>query len=125
MGLTRFYDRVSGGDGPVSGAIQTISVGFDDVANSETVHRRVKFPAGMAFEITEINVYSGMTTCGAEIVQRYRRNRWFHEIRVDENDSHHFFFIFKFVSMVFIISIIRSDPIALKSAKPFLYISSA
>jgi len=62
MPVTRFYDRVSGVDGPVSGALQVISVGFDDVANSETVHRQVKFPAGMAFEITDIVVVSGTVT---------------------------------------------------------------
>ena len=60
--VTRFYDRVSGGDGPVSGALQAISVGFDDVANSETVHRQIKFPAGMGFEITDISVISGSVT---------------------------------------------------------------
>lgn len=36
-----------------------------------------------------------------------------------------FFFVSKFVSMVRMMSIIRSDPMASKSAKPFLYISSA
>ena len=35
------------------------------------------------------------------------------------------FLFFRFVSIVCMISIIRSDPMASKSAKPFLYISSA
>jgi hypothetical protein len=60
--VTRFYNRDTDQDGPVSGAIQVISVGFDDVANSETVHRQVKFPAGMGFEITDISVVSGSVT---------------------------------------------------------------
>lgn len=60
--LTRFYDRQSGQDGPVSGAIQVISVGFDDVANNETVHRVIDLPAGMGFEITDILVRSGTVT---------------------------------------------------------------
>lgn len=60
--VTRFYHRDADGDGPVSGSIQVISVGFDDVANNEIVHRQVKFPAGMGFEITDINVVSGTVT---------------------------------------------------------------
>ena len=60
--LTRFYDRISGQDGPVSGALQVISIGFDDVANSETVHRQISLPAGMSFEITDIEVVSGTVT---------------------------------------------------------------
>jgi len=62
MALTRFYDRQSGRDGPVSGALQIISVGFDDVANSETVYRNVKLPAGMTFQIVSISAYSGTVT---------------------------------------------------------------
>lgn len=60
--VTRFYNRQSNQDGPVSGALQVISVGFDDVANNETVHRRVNFPAGMGFEITDIYLWSGTVT---------------------------------------------------------------
>lgn len=60
--LTSYYDRESGQAGPVDGGIQVISVGFDDVANSETVHRQIKFPAGMGFEITDISVVSGSVT---------------------------------------------------------------
>lgn len=62
MSLTRFYDRVSGRDGPVSGALQVITVGFDDVAANETVHRRINFPAGMGFYVTGITVWSGTVT---------------------------------------------------------------
>jgi hypothetical protein len=77
--LTRFYDRISGQDGPVSGALQVISVGFDDVANSETVSRRIDLPAGMSFEITDVVVSAdavtddpaltiGSTAAGTEVV---------------------------------------------------------
>jgi hypothetical protein len=62
MALTRFKDARSGKDGPVSGALQCISVGFDDVANSETVSRRVEMPAGAAFEITDIKVSADSVT---------------------------------------------------------------
>lgn len=65
--LTRFYDRESNQDGPVSGAIQVISVGFDDVAASETVHRQVVFPAGMAFEITNVQIVSGTVTSDPQL----------------------------------------------------------
>jgi len=79
MGLTRFYSRESGRDGPVSGALQIISVGFDDVASNETVHRQIVMPDGMAFYIVDVEVYSGTvasdpaltmgtTAAGTEIV---------------------------------------------------------
>lgn len=67
MGLSRFYSRESGRDGPVSGALQVISVGFDDIANNETVHRQIKLPAGMAFYIVDIQVYSGTVTSDPSI----------------------------------------------------------
>lgn len=62
MTLTRFYDPVSGVDGPVSGALQIISVGFDDVANSEVASRQINLPAGMGFEITDIKVSADAVT---------------------------------------------------------------
>ena len=62
MALTRFKDARKGEDGPVSGAIQCISVGFDDVAANETVSRRVEMPAGAAFEITDIKVSADSVT---------------------------------------------------------------
>jgi len=79
MSLTRHYDPVNGVDGPVSGALQIISVGFDDVANNETVSRRVDLPAGVGFEITDIKVTAdsvtsdpsltiGSTDAGTEVV---------------------------------------------------------
>ncbi len=74
MALTRFAERVYTSnntltykDGPVSGAIQVISVGFDDVANSETVHRQVDLPAGMEFEITNVQIVSGTVTSDAQL----------------------------------------------------------
>ncbi len=61
MALTRFKGR-DGKDGPVAGAIQCISVGFDDVANSETVSRRIDLPAGATFDITDIEVSADAVT---------------------------------------------------------------
>lgn len=77
--LTRFYDRISGQDGPVSGALVVISVGFDDVANNETVSRRIDLPAGMSFEVTDVVVSAdaitdnpslsiGSTAAGTQVV---------------------------------------------------------
>ena len=51
--LTRFYDRISGQDGPVSGALVVIPVSIPSVTNTSTV-QQVNLPAGMAFEITDI-----------------------------------------------------------------------
>lgn len=50
--VTRFYDRISGQDGPVSGALQIIHMPFDSVTN-ETYVQEVNLPAGMGFEITD------------------------------------------------------------------------
>ena len=60
--VTRFYDRGSDADGPVSGAIQIIQIGMDDIANSETLVERVTMPAGMGFEITDIMFWADTIT---------------------------------------------------------------
>lgn len=57
--VTRFYDRGSGQDGPVSGALVVIPVHLVSGATSTTTHNRIKMPAGMGFEITDISVSSG------------------------------------------------------------------
>lgn len=61
MALTQFKGR-DGKAGPVAGALQCISVGFDDVANSETVSRRVELPAGAQFQVTDIVVSADSVT---------------------------------------------------------------
>ena len=79
MGLTRNYDSITDRDGPTSGALQVISIGFDDVANSETVSRQINLPPGCAFYITDIvsmcdavtsdpKITVGTSAAGAEIV---------------------------------------------------------
>ncbi len=65
--LTSYYDRESGQAGPVDGGIQVFSVGFDDVANSETVHRQISLPAGMSVEITDIVIVSGTVTSDPQL----------------------------------------------------------
>jgi len=61
--LTRFYDRISGQDGPVSGALQLIPVSFDTaMVTNVTQYRQFHFPAGMGFEITDIEIFCGTVT---------------------------------------------------------------
>ena len=67
MSLTQFYDRTSDRDGPVSGAVQLIPVVFDTALTSATHTRRVDFPAGMKFKVTDVVIYSG-TIVGTPIV---------------------------------------------------------
>lgn len=62
MRAVRTYNRVAGTDVPWSSAIQVISIGFDDVAASETAIRQIKFPTGMGFEITHMYVTASATT---------------------------------------------------------------
>lgn len=62
MALTRFYDRQTDRDGPVSGALQVLPVQFDDIANSETAIWKWTPPAGMSFEIVDIYVTASATT---------------------------------------------------------------
>lgn len=78
-GLTRFYDRISGKDGPVSGALQVIHVPVSIAATAGTLTQQVDLPAGMAFEITDaefsartvtgtIGLTIGDTAAGTEVV---------------------------------------------------------
>jgi len=53
MGLTRFHDRVSGVDGPISGALQSFYVPVPSVTNTSVVFA-INLPAGQAFEVTDI-----------------------------------------------------------------------
>lgn len=62
MSLTRFYDRQTDRDGPVSGALQILPVQFGVVANSETAVWQWVPPAGMSFEIVNIHVTANDTT---------------------------------------------------------------
>lgn len=62
MSLTRFYDRSSDKDGPVSGAIIVIPITFDDVAASETVEWSWTPPAGMQVTIVAANVHANAVT---------------------------------------------------------------
>lgn len=58
--LTRFYDREQNGDGPVSGAIQLIALPLQTaVATGTTRVQRFDLPAGMAFKVTDVNVFCG------------------------------------------------------------------
>lgn len=56
--VTRFYNRQSGQDGPVSGALQVIYIPIPSVTNS-TYNHIVQFPPGMGFEIIDVNVSAG------------------------------------------------------------------
>lgn len=56
MALTRFKDGRTGKDGPVSGALTVIPIGFDDVAASETVAYSWSPPTGMKYEVVDISV---------------------------------------------------------------------
>ena len=61
--LTRFYDRESGQDGPVSGALQMINLSLATAAATNTTYiRQVHFPPGVGFEITDIRVWAGTVT---------------------------------------------------------------
>jgi len=51
--LTRLYDRQSGQDGPLSGAIQSFHIPVPSVTNTSIVHA-INFPAGQGFEITDV-----------------------------------------------------------------------
>lgn len=57
--VTRFYNRQSGLDGPVSGALQVIYVPIPSVTNS-TYNHIVQLPPGMGFKITDVSI-----SCGA------------------------------------------------------------
>lgn len=64
--VTRFYNRDTDQDGPVSGALQVINLSLDTaLATDTTVVKVINLPAGMVFEITDINVFCGTTTAAS------------------------------------------------------------
>ncbi len=78
MALTRFYDRNTGRDGPVSGALQVIPVSYATVGTN-TYAWSWSPPAGMSFYIMDIyaacvavtsdpSISVGTTKAGTEIV---------------------------------------------------------
>lgn len=76
--VTRFYNRDTEQDGPVSGAIQLFHVDFPSVTNTSVV-KQVNLPAGMGFEVTDImftaaatgatpSIEVGTTSSGTQVV---------------------------------------------------------
>ena len=67
-GLTRFYDRVRGLDGPVSGALQCFNFVFDTApGNNDVLSKQVQLPTGMTFEITDVSSFMGAVTDDAKL----------------------------------------------------------
>jgi hypothetical protein len=62
MGITRFKDRVTGKDGPVSGAIIVIPVSFAAMLTNVSQYWSWSPPAGMKIELISIDVRSGAVT---------------------------------------------------------------
>lgn len=61
--VTRFYNRDSNQDGPVSGALQIITMGLHTaVLTNTTTIRQIHLPAGMGFEVTDIELFCGTVT---------------------------------------------------------------
>lgn len=58
MALTRFFDRISGKDGPVSGALFVVPLHVTLATNS-VFHQRVQLPAGARISVTDVTVHSG------------------------------------------------------------------
>jgi len=78
MALTRHYDRQSGKDGPVSGALFVAPINFTEGVTGTYAHS-VQLPAGMNLELVSVNVQAsgiantpsltvGTAKAGAEIV---------------------------------------------------------
>lgn len=68
MTLTRFYDRQSGRNGPVIGALQVITMNLDTaVVTNIATTREVHLPAGMAMKVTDVQVWCGTVTAAAAI----------------------------------------------------------
>lgn len=76
--VTRFFDRISGQDGPVSGSLQIFYVPIA-VTGAATQTAVVELPAGMGFEITDIkfsasaisatpDITIGDTAAGTQVV---------------------------------------------------------
>lgn len=68
MSLTRFFDRQSGRNGPVIGALQVITMNLDTaVVTNITTTREVHLPAGMAIKVTDVQVWCGTVTSDPSI----------------------------------------------------------
>lgn len=76
--VTRFYNRDTEQDGPVSGALQMFVISVPSVTNTSVVYQ-ANLPAGMEFEITDImftasatgatpTIEVGTTSSGSQIV---------------------------------------------------------
>lgn len=61
MALTRFYDRQSGRDGPVSGAFVIIPCQFTEVGTNTYAHQ-TKLPAGMKLRLIAADCYAVAVT---------------------------------------------------------------
>ena len=62
MALTRYYDRQSGRDGPVSGALIIMPIQFSIMATSTTCAQQFVLPAGMKLHITAASCYAVAVT---------------------------------------------------------------
>lgn len=66
--VTRFFDRFDNQDGPVSGAIQLFNIQLDTaLVTNTTVFRQAHFPAGMGFEVTDVEIFAGTVVAGVAV----------------------------------------------------------
>lgn len=76
--VTRFYNRDTDQDGPVSGALQMLRIPVPSVTNTSVVYQ-ANLPAGMEFEVTDImftasatgatpSLEVGTTSSGTQVV---------------------------------------------------------
>jgi len=61
MSLTRFYDRQTGVDGPVSGALVVLPVTVA-ASGATTPEYVVNLPAGMSFQVTDVLMSAAVVT---------------------------------------------------------------
>ncbi len=57
--VTRFYNRQTDLDGPVSGALHVFHVRLENIANNETDFHTIHIPQGMTFYVTDVYAYCG------------------------------------------------------------------
>lgn len=58
--LTSFYDRTTGGAGPVIGALHVVTIDFDAIIAAETDEKiAIQLPTGMVMEITNVSSFTG------------------------------------------------------------------
>ena len=68
MSLSRFFDSQSGRNGPVIGALQVITLNLESaVVTNVDITQEVHLPAGMAFKVTDVQVWCGTVTSDPEI----------------------------------------------------------